>query len=401
MSGPKLKIAIVVSHPIQHFCPQYVSYSQLDFCEIKVFFGSAMGMLKYHDKSFGKEIAWSNLNLDKFEHIFLNGDQILAADKNLDAPNLEHELEKYAPKILITYGYFQKLQQRAQRWANNNNVIVAYISDSEQKRKRPFITELLKKYYVRSQFGRIQYFLSVGDANEDYYKYYGVHDRQIIRNPFSIDVLLFEKVFADKAAHNKDIRAQYQISDNSIVLSVIGKLESFKRQQDIIDAMEKLLHTELPIVLLIIGTGPNEAVLRQKAAGQKNKNIIFTGFVAPDILASYYAATDIYIHVSDIDAHSLSISEAIFMGCPLVVSDTCGSYGANDDVQEGKNGFVFKTGDIEALAGILNYLILHPHLIKELGKYSRQAGLHNQKVSHALGLKALTEIVEINNLTVV
>lgn len=33
----KIKIAIVVSHPIQHFCPQYASFAKDDEIELKLF----------------------------------------------------------------------------------------------------------------------------------------------------------------------------------------------------------------------------------------------------------------------------------------------------------------------------------------------------------------------------
>ena len=49
MLETKLKIAIVVSHPIQHFCPQYVSFAKNKDIELKVFFGSALGHKKYTD----------------------------------------------------------------------------------------------------------------------------------------------------------------------------------------------------------------------------------------------------------------------------------------------------------------------------------------------------------------
>ena len=67
----KHKIGIVVSHPIQHFCPQYVSFAENRNIHLKVFFGSALGHKKYTDKNFKQEIAWGNLHLDKFDHVFL------------------------------------------------------------------------------------------------------------------------------------------------------------------------------------------------------------------------------------------------------------------------------------------------------------------------------------------
>ena len=386
------RIAIVVSHPIQHFCPQYVSYAQLDFCEIKVFFGSPMGFKKYLDKSFGKEIAWSNLGLENFDHVFLNED-VLPADRNLDSVILESELDAYAPDILITYGYFQKLQQRAQAWAAKNKVPVAFISDSELKRERPLVTELLKRFYVRNKFRKISYFLSVGDANESYYRQYGVKDRQLIRTSFPIDIKVFEEAYQDKEMHKASVRAKYKIEEDTIVLSVVGKIEAFKRQQDIIMALKNNELLGKKIALMIIGTGPNTNSLEALAEDIQNCQIIFTGFVSPAELPAYYAATDIYVHPSEKDAHSLSISEAIYMGCPVLVSDRCGSYGPSDDVQEGKNGFVFECGNIDELRRQLNYLVKEPGLVENFSGWSRFIGKNNQVLAHFAGIKSLVDIV--------
>ena len=132
----KTKIALVVSHPIQHFCPQYVSFAKNTTIEFKVFFASALGLKKYYDENFRKEISWSNLQLNQFNHIFLNGETTASADKSIDAASLDKELTLFKPDIIITYGYFQKLQRRAYHWAIKNKVKLAYISDSELRQTR-------------------------------------------------------------------------------------------------------------------------------------------------------------------------------------------------------------------------------------------------------------------------
>jgi hypothetical protein len=62
----KNKIALVVSHPIQHFCPQYVSFAKNKHVDFKVFFGSMLGYKKYYDLNFKKEISWSDLRIEDF-----------------------------------------------------------------------------------------------------------------------------------------------------------------------------------------------------------------------------------------------------------------------------------------------------------------------------------------------
>ena len=41
---------------------------------------------------FNVNVQWANLYLNEFDHIFLNGDNSVSIDENLDALNLESEL---------------------------------------------------------------------------------------------------------------------------------------------------------------------------------------------------------------------------------------------------------------------------------------------------------------------
>ena len=360
----KLRIAIVVSHPIQHFCPQYVSFTQNEDIEFKVFFGSALGHFEYEDVNFKEGISWSNLHLDRFDHCFLNGDQVLQPDKNLDAPTLEAELSKYGPQLIFTYGYFQKLQRRARRWALRNKVGIAYISDSELRHKRNLLKDVFKALFLRNYFLPVRYFLSMGDANEAYYRTYGVPTDKIIRMHYPIDFEQYKSSYSDKMALNKKIRCELQISENELVISVVGKLVEWKNQDHIIEAMEILEADGVFLRLFVIGSGKMKEVWEQKAKRLKRSKVIFTGFVPVEELPAYYAATDIYVHPASLEPHSVAISEAIMMGCAVILSDRCGSYGPTDDVQEGKNGFVYPFGNIDSLAEKIKLLAQNIELRK-------------------------------------
>ena len=385
----KLRIAIVVSHPIQHFCPQYVSFTQNEEIEFKVFFGSALGYLEYEDVNFKEGISWSNLQLDRFDHCFLNGDHVLQPDKNLDAPTLEAELSKYEPQLIFNYGYFQKLQRRARRWALTNKVDIAYISDSELRHKRNALKDLFKAMFLRNYFLPVRYFLSMGDANEAYYDIYGVPKDKIVRMHYPIDFEQYKSSYSDKVSLNKKIRSEFQIAENELVISVVGKLVEWKNQDHIIEAMEILEADGVFLRLFVIGSGKMKEVWEQKAKRLKRSQVIFTGFVPVEELPAYYAATDIYVHPASLEPHSVAISEAIMMGCPVILSDRCGSYGPSDDVQEGKNGFVYPFGDINALAEKIKLLAQNIELRKAFARYSHSLGMEFQERSHFGMMKEL------------
>ena len=56
--GERVRLAIVVSHPIQYFCPQYSSWTRLDGIDLRVFFASRHGLDTYLDEGFGAPVRW-------------------------------------------------------------------------------------------------------------------------------------------------------------------------------------------------------------------------------------------------------------------------------------------------------------------------------------------------------
>jgi glycosyltransferase involved in cell wall biosynthesis len=376
------RIAVIVSHPIQHFCPQYASFAENKNIQVKVFFASSLGWKKYADPGFNQEISWDNLYLAQFDHVFLNDGAILPPDKDLDAPMIGEALDQYHPDMLIVYGYFQRFQRRAYRWAIKNKARVAYISDSERNKKENRLKEWLKYPFIRSYFSGIDYFLTVGDANERFYSYYSVPSRKIIRMHFSIDIKYYEKSFACRERMRKETRQRYAIPENEIVLSVVGKLVPWKKQGDIIDAMKLLEARGCTVHLFVVGSGETMPVLQQKANSLSASKVYFTGFIKPENLPAIYAATDVYIHPATVEPHSLAISEAIYMGCTVLIGDRCGSYGKNDDVQDGYNGLVFKSGNMNDLADKLNCLLEDPSRLELFGNRSHELAVNFQERSH-------------------
>jgi len=353
-----------------------------------------LGLKKYIDPHFKQEISWANLELDKFNHEFLNGDAVLQPDKNIDAEKLDRALQQFNPDLLIGYGYFQKLQRHACRWANKNKVPVAYISDSEQRQHRNKLKEIIKYFIVRNYFSRIRYFLSVGDANEEYYRRHGVGAEKIIRMHFPIDIIQYQAAYQEKALLRQNIRQQHAIAADEIILAVTGKLVAWKNQDHIIQAM-KLLETEgIFCHLMILGSGEMMEQWQQQAAVLRKSKVHFPGFVPAAQLPAFYAASDIYVHPASVEPHSIAVSEAIYMGCPVIISDRCGSYGVSDDVQENKNGFVYPFGNTRALADYIALLIKDKTRREAYAGYSHSIAAQFQHTSHVAVLEALIQQVK-------
>ncbi len=378
----KVKVALVVSHPIQHFCPQYVSFAGHPGIEFKVFFASTMGLEKYVDPNFKKEISWGNLELSSFQHEFLNDRRNLPSNAELDAPDLERQLSIFAPDIVVTYGYFQKLSRRAYRWANSKRIPVAYISDSEFRHRQSGWKEFAKRIWRARYFAKINYFLTVGNANEEFYARHGVNPNKFVRMHFPIDVRAYDASFARRAELRRAVREKLGIGTDRFVASVVGKLVPWKNQDDLIRAIDSLSQRHANLDLLVVGSGAMESAWAEMARKVAGARIHMTSFVGIDELPGYYAASDVYVHPASKEPHSIAISEAIAMGLPIVCSSRCGSYGESDDVQEERNGLVYEFGNIPQLVEKIERLIVDSKLRLGMGEYSRTLSEKFQSIAH-------------------
>lgn len=377
------KIAIVISHPVQHFCPMYASWAKVAGVQVKVFFGSNLGAVKYLDPNFKKEISWSNLYLNEFEHEFLNGDKTLQSTPTLDAPNLNDRLTNFQPNVVVHYGYYHLLAKHARAWAIQNKIPLAYISDAEHRQQRPWWKEALKYPYLYWFFKKENLFLTVGSANEAYYTHYKVAKQKLLRMNFSIDVLSYDEAFTNKEQISKNFKAEHNIGNNDFVISVVGKLVSWKSQDDLIRLLIDLEKTQpnKTFHLLIAGSGPLENEWKNLAKSVTKNKVHFLGFVNPANLPAIYAASNVYIHPALIEPHSLSISEAIYMGSPVIVANTTGSWGEVDDVQQNKNGYVYEHGNLQQLQDCLLRMI-NENKQQEFSEYSLKISREFQRQSH-------------------
>jgi glycosyltransferase involved in cell wall biosynthesis len=391
-SSRSTRVAVVVSHPIQHFCPQYSSWSRLASVDVKVFFASRHGLVAYEDKGFNRVVRWDDIRLD-FPHEFLAGAEGRSLGPGIDCPELEERLAHFAPDAVVLYGYSQPLQRRALRWTAASRVPAIMCGDSELRAARDAVRRGIKALVLPRIFRDVTLFLTVGDANEAYYRRYGVADHRLVRSFFPIDVQHYDRVLAEREERRRRIRQQHGIPDHYTVMLMVGKLVPWKRQSDLVQFSNQVAPVRDDITVVLVGTGPDEDALRGAARRLGPGGVVFAGFIPPSILADYYCAADVYVHCSEREPHSLAISEAVYCGLPIVVSDRCGSYGPTDDVRPGLNGLVFRCGDVDDLSHRLLYVADDHAARRRMSVASATIGRQHQALAHGGGLEQVLSLL--------
>jgi glycosyltransferase involved in cell wall biosynthesis len=98
------------------------------------------------------------------------------------------------------------------------------------------------------------------------------------------------------------------------------------------------------------------------------EGVTFIDAVSNNRLPDIYRAMDVVVTPSFFEIFGMSTLEAMACGKP-VVSTRVG--GVSDLIQDGHNGFLVSSGDYEALADRVNYLLQNPETARRLGENAR------------------------------
>lgn len=181
--------------------------------------------------------------------------------------------------------------------------------------------------------------------------------------PHGVDTDLFKYRFDGR----ESIRKKYKISEKSLVISFLGKLD-YIPNVTAIKLISELIYPE------IIKQHPNTTFLiigqnYESIVNYKKDNIIFTGYVPPKELPDYLSASDIFIVPLDSGSGTrLKILEAASCSLPIV-STLKGAEGQN--FVHGTEIFLTKEIDRTFINHILE-LIESEVLRKRLGTNARK-----------------------------
>lgn len=110
-------------------------------------------------------------------------------------------------------------------------------------------------------------------------------------------------------------------------------------------------------------------------------DIICTGFVNQMSLPGYYKLADVMVLSSSSETWGLSVNEGMACGLAVVVSD---SVGCGDDlVKSGLNGYIYPTGDIDALTAALQ-------AVYQDTKGNRTMGIESRRIIEKYTLESTT-----------
>jgi glycosyltransferase involved in cell wall biosynthesis len=115
--------------------------------------------------------------------------------------------------------------------------------------------------------------------------------------------------------------------------------------------------------LTLVGSGPQDAMLRALAADLGLRNVTFAGRVPQQDIHRYYADADVYLQTPSIDNMPGSVIEAFASGLPVVSTDVGGVPAI---LRHGVHGLLAPDDDADAIAAHVIRLLKEPAYARQL-----------------------------------
>ncbi len=183
-----------------------------------------------------------------------------------------------------------------------------------------------------------------------------------------IDTDLFRPPSPEEKA---EARRRFGIEDDSLLIGGIGRFMSHKGMLDLAKAFVKIANDFPESKLLMVGDGPEEAVISD-ALADLNDRVILQGFIRDP--EKFYRAIDIFVCPSKNEAFGSVLAEAMATGL-YCISTNAG--GLKEIGIDGENCIYIEPGKPDALTSTIAQAIENPILRQRIATDARQRIVDN------------------------
>ncbi len=417
-------LAILTTHPIQYQTPIWRGLAKNTQLPFKVFFMSDQGIKASFDPGFNRKLAWDIDLLEGYPHEYLS----VQTGAKQDAfgwlklkPGFADMLKQQGVKVLWVQGWQVMAYWQAIREAKKAGIQIWLRGESNLRSNKGGLKQSMKWLILKRLLNKVDYFLTIGKANQSFYQKLGYKPEQMIRAPYCIENKRFREQAEALRSDRTEIRKAWGIPKDAFCFLSVGKFIPKKRPLDIIAGIAKLQekHPHKKVHMLWVGTGelndalheacdvyfkPGQGLLTGDSSREPSINChsrvggnpvtsgfldsrrsqpsnalvgggnddftnnrefthkpaaSFAGFLNQSEIARAYVAADALVLPSDAkETWGLVTNEAMASGLPCVVSAEVGC--ADDLIVPNFPELCFPMGDIDALATAMGMMMENP-----------------------------------------
>jgi glycosyltransferase involved in cell wall biosynthesis len=165
-----------------------------------------------------------------------------------------------------------------------------------------------------------------------------------------------------------EFRERYGTTFNFLT---VCRLVPIKRIELQLSALRALVDEGAKVMLHIVGTGPDEVVLKNKVTELGlDRHVVFHGYKTGMALGLFYLECDCFLLTSDYEGWGMVIIEAATAGLPIIMTDVgC----AGELIHHEVSGLVVAPGNSEALHDAMGRMVREPALREQLSVGATEA----------------------------
>jgi len=359
--------------------------------DLHVAYCSLRGAEAGHDPEFGATVQWDVPLLEGYSWSLVpnrgSGDESFFGLRNPGLSKLIRE-GKY-DAVLCFVGYVRATFWIVFRAAKSSNAAFLFGTDTNTLAPRDGRRwkSTVKTILWPRLFRLADQVIVPSSGARDLIVSLGLPAERVTLTPYSVDNDWWMRQSA--AVNRQAVRDSWAAAASDGVILFCAKLQPWKRPADLLRAFAK---AKLSNALLVIaGEGPLRGELESEATALGiAARVRFLGFVNQSQLPAVYSSADLMMLPSEYEPFGVVVNEAMCCGCPVAASDLVGA--ARDLIAPVRREFVFRCGDVDALAAILKDSLADRARLASLG---RAAVAHIRTWSPERNIAATLEAIEI------
>jgi len=243
----KVRLAYLVSHPIQYQAPLLRRIAQEPDIDLTVLFGSDFSLRSYQDEGFGVNVKWDVPLLDGYRSEFLpvirdDGTQTVTTPLNYGIFSALRGGAEPGFDVLWIHGYAMVNALHGMLAAKALGIPVLLRGDMwlrDRPRSGPKL--FLKKLFFQLLKNLVNGILPVGRLNEEYWRHYLGDDIPLFLMPYAVDNEYFQQRSLDAVTKREELRRELDIDGERPVILFASKLQRRKHCSDLLDAYHILI----------------------------------------------------------------------------------------------------------------------------------------------------------------
>jgi len=277
-------------------------------------------------------------------------------------------IDEYKPDVVVSHEFSYSTLATAvyRRFGTKYNFghLLWTVENSSLLKERGLIRRLLRKICCSAVDGILVYSNSI---KNDFVRY-GIPQERIFVCANHQDEKRFTSKLDAARFLVKNYIKKYALSGKKIVLFV-GRLAKPKNLSRLIDAFSRISNQNEAAVLVLVGDGPEQKVLKKQAEslGLLDK-VMFLGHQEGAHLYVWYLLATVFVLPSTCEPYGAVVNEALMAGIPVLCSSCAG---ANVLIKDYKNGFLFDPYYIDMFAHRLKQALVDNPFVEEKAWSSR------------------------------